>query len=234
MNNQIDDIKLDGEFMKIYEKARPYTMTSIERAYALYGSCKYIINNKISGDFVECGVWKGGSAMIMAFVLKALGEMNRKIYLYDTFNGMSDPENIDVDINNQSAKFLLNITDKKTSDVWSYATENEVKKNLFSTGYDKNFIFFIKGKVEETIPDIMPKEIALLRLDTDWYSSTYHELNSMYPILSKRGVLIIDDYGHWAGARKAVDKYFSEHNYVVLLNRIDYTGRMLIKLGKVQ
>ena len=76
----------------------------------------------------------------------------------------------------------------------------------------------------------MPKQIALLRLNTDWFESTYHELVHLYPLLSKGGVLIIDDYGHWQGARKAVDTYFKEQGIYPLLHRIDYTGRIMQKL----
>ena len=86
----------------------------------------------------------------------------------------------------------------------------------------------IEGKVEETIPGQAPGAISLLRLDTDWYESTAHELKYMYPALSAGGVLIIDDYGHWRGSREATDEYFSSHSRV-LLNRLDYSGRIAIK-----
>ena len=69
-----------------------------------------------------------------------------------------------------------------------------------------------------------------MRLDTDWYESTKHELTHLFPLLSSGGVIIIDDYGHWQGAKKAVDEYFEENNIKILLNRIDYTGRVGIKL----
>lgn len=97
-----------------------------------------------------------------------------------------------------------------------------------STNYPAEMLVFIKGKVEDTIPKTMPKHIALLRLDTDWYESTKHELLHLYPLLSKSGVLIIDDYGYWAGSKKAVDEYFSKGE--MLLNRIDYTSRIAIKI----
>jgi hypothetical protein len=84
--------------------------------------------------------------------------------------------------------------------------------------------------VEETIPQHAPEQISVLRLDTDWYSSTKHELMHLFPRLSKNGVLIIDDYGHWAGARKAVDEYFADQTIQPLLNRIDQTGRACIKV----
>jgi len=85
------------------------------------------------------------------------------------------------------------------------------------------------GPVEQTIPAVLPKSIALLRLDTDWYSSTRHELNYLFPQLVKGGVLIIDDYGYWQAARRAVDEYFAVSNTKVLLNRIDYTGRIGVR-----
>ena len=101
---------------------------------------------------------------------------------------------------------------------------------MLSTKYPKKNLIFIKGKVEDTIPLTVPPKIALLRLDTDWYESTYHELKYLFPLLSNKGALIIDDYGCWAGAKKAVDTYFDENKIVILLNRIDYTGRLGIKV----
>jgi hypothetical protein len=167
--------------------------------------------------------------MVIAYTLLSLNIQNRKIFMYDTFEGMSDPEDVDLDINNQAAKLLLDRNDKKTSCVWCYATEEEVKCNLLSTGYKAENLFFVKGKVEETIPSVISEKVALLRLDTDWYASTYHELVNFYPRLIRSGVLIIDDYGHWMGAKKAVDDYFSRFHNLTFFHRIDYTGRMLIK-----
>jgi len=228
-NHELDDINSDEEFLRILERSRPFTLTSVERAYALYSACKYIVQNDIGGDFVECGVWKGGSAMIMALTLLSLNVTNRKLYLYDTFEGMSPPEDVDVNIHHQTAKYLLENNDKKSSLIWCYATEDDVRANLLSTGYKAENLLFLKGKVEHTIPNMMPEKVALLRLDTDWYNSTYHEMLHLYPRLTKSGVLIIDDYGHWVGAKKAVDDYFGGFNHKVLLHRIDYTGRMLVK-----
>ena len=105
----------------------------------------------------------------------------------------------------------------------------EVSRNMFSTGYDRARINFVRGKVEDTLPASAPAEIALLRLDTDWYESTSHELVHLYPRLVKGGILIIDDYGHFAGAKKAVDEYFQEYSIPIFFNRIDYTGRLAVK-----
>jgi len=87
----------------------------------------------------------------------------------------------------------------------------------------------VAGAVEDTLPDRAPMEIALLRLDTDWYASTKHELETLYPRLVSGGVLMLDDYGHWTGCRKAVDEYFAANAPAPLLNRIDYTARVATK-----
>jgi hypothetical protein len=189
-----------------------------------------VVKNDLDGAFVECGVWKGGSSMAMALTLNKLGAEKRDIYLYDTFSGMSVPGDVDISIRGEAARQTFSET--RTSDGgsdWCLSPLEEVKQNLFSTGYEQEKFHFIKGKVEETIPESIPKEIALLRLDTDWYESTKHELIHLFPLLQPNGVLIIDDYGHWEGARKAVDEYISDNNIRILLNRIDYTGRIAVK-----
>ena len=90
-------------------------------------------------------------------------------------------------------------------------------------------VHLIKGMVEQTIPHDAPDQIALLRLDTDWYESTAHELKHLYPRLANRGIMIIDDYGHWQGARMAVDEFIQAQDFKPFLHRIDYTGRLIVK-----
>jgi len=224
----IHDKVMEKEFGDIYEKCKDYTMTSKERMYSVHKAVEYIVKAKMPGDFVECGVWRGGSAMVIAYTLLKLGETNRKIYLYDTYEGMSKPTEEDKTIiKGDKAIFEWNKKQRKNFNEFCFASLEEVKRNLLLTGYPKENIIFIKGKVEETIPKKIPKKIALLRLDTDWYESTKHELVHLYPKLSQKGVLIIDDYGHWKGSKKAVDEYF--RNKPILLNRIDYTARIGIK-----
>jgi O-methyltransferase len=227
----LEDIFVDIEFMRIYETVLMYTMTSPQRLYSLYKSVEYIIQNNIPGDFVECGVWRGGSSMTIALTLKKMNVSDRKIYMYDTYEGMSEPSENDSDIYGNKADTMLNTVQKidKEENIWCYASLGDVKQNIFSTGYPENNIVFVKGKVEDTIPGIIPSSIAILRLDTDWYESTLHELNHLYPLLVSRGVLIIDDYGHWEGARKAVDEYIQQNKLSLLLNRIDYTARTAVK-----
>ena len=221
---------MDAAFIPIWNKSRAYTMTSTERMYGLYKAAEYISKERIRGDVVECGVWRGGSAMVAAYTLRKMGDITRKLYLYDTYTGMAEPDSRDRTIlGNAPAHDIWLQAQKARVNTWCLATLDEVKKNLYKTGYPKQKIRFIKGKVEDTIPNIIPDKIAILRLDTDWYTSTYHELVYLYPRLVPGGVLIIDDYGHWQGARKAVDTYMREHKISLLLHRLDYAGRIAIK-----
>ncbi len=215
----------------IVAKVRPYTMTSNERLYGLIEAVKYIIHNNIPGDFVECGVWKGGSMMAIAETLVQLGITNRQLYLYDTFTGMTAPTKEDLDSLNRDAATQLKqeAANKTESVVWAYSTLEEVKNNIASIQYPSENIHFIEGDILQTVPAIIPQQIALLRLDTDWYASTKHEMIHLYPLLNKYGVLIIDDYGFWKGSRQAVDEYIQENKIQILLNRMDDTGRIAIK-----
>lgn len=223
------NVDMEPEFKELAKLCMPFTMTSVERMYSLWQTVKYVSVNKIPGDIVECGVWKGGSSMLTALTLKSLGDLNRKIYLYDTFAGMTEPTSEDVSYKGTGAFETFSSHQKENFNEWAFAGLDEVKQNLLSTGYPQSQLEFVKGKVEETIPRISPQSISLLRLDTDWYESTKHELEHLYPRVSANGVIIVDDYGHWLGARKATDEYLEGQNHRPLLQRIDYTGRLMIK-----
>lgn len=221
---------LSEQQKRIILTVKPFTMTSTERLAALINAVTYVTLNAIPGDITECGVWKGGSMMAIALTLLANGDQSRSLYLYDTFEGMSPPTANDKTLDNLSAAEQLRSYPRETG-IWAYASSEEVRANLLSTGYPKEKIHLIEGKVEDTIPKTLPPSLSLLRLDTDWYESTKHELKYLYPLLETKGILIIDDYGHWQGARKAVDEYFRERDEKVFLHRIDYTGRILVKSG---
>jgi len=221
----------EEEHIKIVKSVKPFTMTSIERIFALTEAVRYVIQNNVLGDIVECGVWKGGSMMAISKTLMNIENSEKHLYLYDTFEGMTKPKDIDISYDNVLASKEFEKTKMNDgSSSWCSAQLDDVKKAVYSTGYDKEKIHFIKGKVEDTIPAKVPECISLLRLDTDWYESTRHELVHLFPKLSKGGVLIIDDYGYWKGVRKAVDEYISENKISILLNRIDDTGRIGIKI----
>lgn len=215
----------------ILRGVKSYTMTSPERVYASLEAVRYVIRNQISGSIVECGVWRGGTMMAIAQVLRQAGSFDRDLYLFDTFEGMPIPSEYDVDFRGRSAGSMFRSRRRNNdSSNWCYASLPEVQSNLEHVGYDKRKIHYIVGRVEDTIPTEAPAEISVLRLDTDWYESTKHELIHLFPRLVKGGVLIIDDYGHWLGAKRAVDEYFDENQLPILLNRVDYTGRLAVKI----
>lgn len=215
----------DEVFNRIYAECEKYTMTSRVKMYELYKSVEYIVRSNIQGDFVECGVWKGGSVMLMALTLRELGETHRDIYLYDTFEGMSAPTKEDHLLSDSTAH--ANSLMEKRPIYKCISPLEEVEKNMASTHYPMERLHFVKGKVEDSIPGTMPNEIALLRLDTDWYESTIHELHHLYPLLVKQGVLILDDFGYWAGQKTAVDEYFE--NISILLTGTSDGGRIGVK-----
>jgi len=219
------------EELAIMEKVRDFTSTSTERLAGLIESVRYLIRNQIPGDFAECGVWRGGSMMAAMLALMQGQDTQRHIHLFDTFEGMSSPTDRDVMFDGQKASDILSHTPKAEGpgNYWCWAGLEDVTQNVQSIGYPANHIHLVKGKVEDTLPAQAPQRIALLRLDTDWYESTRHELEHLYPRLVPHGVLIIDDYGHWQGAREAVDEYFANHPFKPMLHRLDYTGRLLIK-----
>ncbi len=211
-------------------RASAFTMTSRERQVALLEAVRYVVGRGIDGAFVECGVWRGGSAMIMAMALTELGVRDRDLYLFDTYDGMTPPTDADRSFDGLSAREQLASQPKEqTASMWCRAGIDDVRDAMASTGYPAERIHFVEGPVERTIPGASPPAIALLRLDTDWYESTRHEMRHLFPLLSPNGVLIIDDYGHWQGARRAIDEYFHEQRACYLMQRLDYTGRMLIK-----
>lgn len=221
---------MEPEFVDLYDKAGTYTLTSIECMYAVYQAVRYIHHNAIEGDLVECGVWRGGSAMMMALTLLSLGDRSRAIYLYDTFAGMTRPTEVDIRSRDGTAQLdRWEVFQRDGYNAWTYAPLEEVRANMRSTGYPEAQIRFVEGDVEETIPAVAPQKIALLRLDTDWYRSTYHELIHLHPLLVSRGVLIIDDYGAYEGSRKATDQYFEQAGVSTFLSRIDTAARIGIK-----
>jgi O-methyltransferase len=218
----------------IVERAIPYTMTGVPRLQALVEAVRYCVRREVRGAFAECGVWRGGSILAMIYTLQNLGVSDRDIYLYDTFEGMTEPTAEDVSPYDGSALRKWNPARRRRARAWHYFfdpkvfNEEAVRETVLATGYPPNRVHFVKGPVESTVPEHAPVRLALLRLDTDWYESTRHELMHLYPRLSSGGILIIDDYGHWQGARRAVDEYFAQGDGP-LLNWIDYAARIAVK-----
>jgi hypothetical protein len=219
---------VDRRTLEIIAGTMPYTMTSRERVLAAISAARYIAAARLPGAVIECGVWKGGSVMAILRALLDAGDATREVYLFDTFEGMTRPTDADRDVSGVGADERLQ-RGRSTDTIWARAAPEEVTQNVLSTGYPNGRVHLVKGRVEDTIPEHAPEQIALLRLDTDWYESTLHELRHLYPRLVRGGVLIIDDYGHWQGARKAVDEYFAGSESLPFLQRIDYSGRIATK-----
>jgi len=223
-----DQHDLDQETRVLWNQVQSRTMTSIYRIDALRQAVEYIEANSIPGDIVECGVWRGGSMMAVGLTLLRL-RARRSLWLFDTFSGMPPPGPEDKDFRGQSAAELMAAQNPDTSHVWARSSLDDVKAAMIEIGYQQDLVRYVVGPVESTIPGCLPDKIALLRLDTDWFTSTYHELLHLWPRLVPNGVMIIDDYGYWAGARKAVDQYFREVGLHPFLHRIDDTARLIIK-----
>jgi O-methyltransferase len=215
-----------------YVKQNELSSSSYERLWATAMACKHVMDCNIPGDFVECGVMRGGHAIIAAAMFN-LYKSTRKVYLLDTFGGMTTPTEKDKDTaTNTLAKSTFNKLQRDSHNDWCYASLDDVKANFRNAGLWDGNIMFIQGDVAVTleVPDDLPERIAVLRLDTDWYESTKKELEILYPRLSVGGVLLVDDYGHWAGAREAVDEYFKGHNNRPFLVYNDHTGRAGVKV----
>jgi O-methyltransferase len=207
----------------------PFTQTTPEGIAATCGAVDYVVKHGIPGACVECGVWRGGSAMAIALTLRELGDVERDLHLFDTFEGMPEPGEPDVTVEGTDAHGEWVRGRRGDSNAWNYAPLDEVRSAVLSTGYPAERIHFVQGKVEDTLPAAAPDRIAVLRLDTDWYESTRHELVHLFPRLATGGVLIVDDYGFWAGARQATDEYFASEGIRIMLNRIDVPGRIGVK-----
>lgn len=203
---------VDDTFRALHQKYRDYTMLNWIKLYNTYNAVRYAAHNRLPGAIVECGVYRGGCVGMMLETLVLHNDTARDVYVYDTFDGMPQPGPEDINVNKgftaQSAY------DDKTSDgrKWLCVPLEDVRAVAKMSGYPMDKVHFVKGRVEETIPGIMPDTISVLRLDTDWYASTKHEMEHLYPKLIKGGVLIVDDYGTWSGSGKAVDEYLKARN----------------------
>lgn len=218
----------DEELVEIIRAVRPYTMTGHDKLHALITAVRYIVRHDVPGDIVECGVWRGGSMHAAARTLDALGRHDRNLYLYDTFEGMTTPTAKDIGTDGRSAAERLAEADPDKSLVWAKASLEDVRQGFEQVPYPTERVHYVKGPVEQTIPGRLPSRIAILRLDTDWYESTAHELEHMYDLLVPGGVLMIDDYGWWQGSRQATDEFLDRTAEKLLLLRTG-SGRTAVK-----
>jgi O-methyltransferase len=211
-NDTVFPSEFSKEDKKIFNfvRSNELSIVSDERLFDTLMACLHVVTRNVEGDFVECGVYRGGNAILAADVFRR-SATKRSVWLYDTFVGMTAPTSLDVNYEGVSAEAKFFEKQKADHNDWCYATVEEVKKNFQKASLLDPNVKFIKGDVFNTLSEhsLVPEKISVLRLDTDWYESTKLELEVLYPRLSKGGIIIIDDYGSWGGARKAVDEYFS-------------------------
>ena len=218
---------LDDFTVSVIEAVDEATLTSPERIAALVESVRHLVRTDVPGALVECGVWRGGSMMAAAMTLLDLGVDDRDLHLFDTFTHMPEPGEEDWAHTGEHASEILEQV--RDSEAFRYLDFDGVRRNLLGTGYPEDRIHFVPGMVEDTIPGAAPDRIAFCRLDTDWYASTRHELEHLWPRISPGGVLLVDDYGHFLGCRQAVDEHLRAHGPDLFLHRIDYSGRLVVK-----
>ncbi|MGW0229262.1 TylF/MycF/NovP-related O-methyltransferase [Actinopolymorpha singaporensis] len=222
---------LPSSSVELFRAVEPFTMTSPEAVHALADAIRYMVRSGVPGAIVECGVWRGGSMQAVARTLLDLGVLDREIYLFDTFEGMPRPTERDIRWTGESAADLLASETGRAADLLqARASLEDVRAVMGGVAYPPARVHFVAGRVEDTVPDQAPETIAVLRLDTDWYESSRHELRHLYPRLAPGGVLILDDYAWWNGVAEATDEYFEEHPPMPFLIRIDDSGaRVAVK-----
>jgi O-methyltransferase len=219
--------RYDEEAQRIMNVVRPRTMTAYEKLYALILATRYVVDRKVAGAIVECGVWRGGSMQAVAYTLLARDVADRELHLFDTFEGMPEPGAEDRRHDGTPASHVLDRSDK-SANVWAIASLEDVREGMTETGYPEERLHYHRGLVEETIPGSAPETIALLRLDTDWYASTRHELEHLYDRVPAGGVILFDDYDFWQGARQAVDEFLARTGEQLLLIPMA-SGRIAVK-----
>jgi O-methyltransferase len=210
------DIK-DDFFWQTFEKCKAYSLLSVEAFYNLYRSVEYLARNRVPGDFVECGVFLGGAILAISDFAHHFGIGDRQFFLYDTFAGFP-AETKELDLRGNPVNFQKHPNFRGTVD--SVIAQSLCAKEQFH---------IVEGMVEETLPRTKPSAISLLRLDTDYYESTRVELTELYPLLASGGVLIVDDYGLFQGARRATDEFLEKQAKKPLLIRINFSVRTGVK-----
>jgi hypothetical protein len=227
--NRMEDLIVEAtaEELEIINRTIKIALASKLNLFSIIQSLKYIQNNNIKGDLVECGVFRGGSLALICFFSQKFN-INSNIYGYDTFEDgflLNEFSNFDKD----SKGNKLDLDNFKNPENFYY-TQSEVLKVLKGFFIKEKYLpKLIKGNIMQTLLEEknLPKTISFLRLDTDLFKTTKLQLEILYPRLAKGGILHIDDYGHCPGVKKAVDDFFERKN--VWLHRVDYTCRYVIK-----
>jgi len=206
------------DFIEYFKEIKARTMLSAESLYDLWITINYIKKRGLNGDIVEFGVWKGGSLELSARAIKQFNCKNRLIGI-DTFSGHPIPHEDEEDAwgNNMKARYLEELEQFGS---WAESSMDDVRMNLEKI--TSNFKL-IKEEVtgSTTLSEI--ESIAILRLDMDWYDPTKAALENFFHRIQTGGSIIIDDYGHHTGAKKATDEFFRKHNIHLNFRHINYS-----------
>ncbi len=212
----------DAEATAIMLEVQPFTLLGPEKLFSLIEAVRHVVRHGVEGDVVECGVFRGGAIMAAALTLQSLGVSDRRLHLYDTFSGMTRPTQEDVGLVDEpdALRDFERLQTGPDSSDWVCASLEEVRRNVARVAYPSERFVFVPGRVEDTLPAHAPERISILRLDTDWYASTRHEMEHLFPRLTRGGILIVDDYFNWAGNRRAVDEYLEREDIPLFLTKV--------------
>lgn len=245
-NLKIDEhlgYELETEASACIQIVKNNTMLSKRKLVTLYQQVVYCEKNNVQGDFVECGVWKGGAVGLMALAnLNTAAHRKRHLHLFDAFQEICEP---DVDFDGERAvREVMEMTGRIGHDQGRLQSLTGVydklggpgtldeNKNLLENiiSYPTEFIHYHKGWFQNTIPtdhqDI--EKIAILRLDGDWYASTKVCLDYLFDKVVKGGVVIVDDYGTYDGCKRAVDEFLAARSLTFFFHSIDSDARYII------
>lgn len=200
---------------RIAQIVRPFTLVGPERIRSIYDLARRIETEGIPGDVVECGVWNGGTAAILAH-FATHSRLERTVWLFDSFEGMPQPTGKD-------GEDALAHVGKEVGDI------EKVRLVLEFVGGDMRRVRIVKGWFQDTFPTVTIPQIALLNIDSDWYESVKLCLETFYCAVVPGGFISIDDYGHWPGCKQAVDEFFKAKELSYKLNVVDYTARWFQK-----
>lgn len=213
---ELGDRLLPGEFGRLHQRIAPHSMMSYPRLKGIYDAVGDVLRREIAGDLVECGTARGGCAALMGLTCRQRGQP-REMWVFDTFEGLPPPSPADPD-------YEL----ARTSVGTCRGDFSEVRGLLERLGVLEG-AHLVKGLFQDTVPTAGVRQVALLHLDGDWYESTRVCLEHLYDKVTPGGIIQVDDYGHWAGARKALHEFFDQRRIQVDLKYLDYTGRQFRK-----
>jgi O-methyltransferase/8-demethyl-8-(2,3-dimethoxy-alpha-L-rhamnosyl)tetracenomycin-C 4'-O-methyltransferase len=192
-----------------------HTMIGVSRLENVRGLAQRVIDENIPGDFIETGVWRGGCCILMRGVLEANAVTDRKVYVADSFAGLPPPN---LDLYPQDTGLDLSIYPELAVPL------EEVKENFRRYGLLDDQVVFVPGLFQDTLPSLQADQFALIRLDGDLYESTYVALEALYPKLSQRGFVIIDDFKLFPQCKQAVIDYRARMGIAAVIHDIDRDG----------